>query len=102
MKKITFLLLLGIIITMLFIFYKQFFSENREVKQEVVEVVEVVEEIEFRLSGYYYFGFLDQRDKEDSEFEKDYFYNMDIHFQDYYNNLFVISRDDNNDDNNPE
>ncbi len=102
MKKIT-VLLLGIII-MIFFLYQQHFSKNSgsiEANQEIGEKVEK-EEIEFRLSGYYYFGFLDQRDKGDSEFEKEYFYNMDIHFQDYYYDVFVVTRDNDNNDNDPE
>lgn len=101
MKKIT-VLFLGII--MIFFLYQQPVlknSENKEVNQEVEKKVEK-EEIEFRLSGYYYFGFLDRRDKKDSEFEKDYFYNMDFHFKDYYNDMFVVTRNNDNDDNNPE
>jgi len=91
MKKIYSFLLLGIImaIIMTFFFYKQIFFENKEVKIEMKE-----EKIEFKMSGYYYFGFLDQREKQDGEIEKDYFYNMDNHFQDYYNNMFIISKGD--------
>lgn len=90
MKRIIFFLLVGIIIAMIFFFYKQIVFENKEVKNEVVKE----EEIEFKMSGYYYFGYLDQREKQDSEFEKDYFHNMDNHFQDYYHNMFIMSKND--------
>lgn len=96
MKKLTVFLLLAIII--IFFLYQQHILKN-PVNKEVNEEVKK-EEIEFRLSGYYYFGFLDQREKKDSAFEKDYFYNMDIHFQNYYYDMFAVTRD--NDDNDPE
>lgn len=91
MKRIVFFFLVGIIIAVLmtFHFYKQIVFENKEVKKEIEE-----DKIEYKMFGYYYFGFLDEREKQDSEFEKDYFYNMDNHFQDYYNNMFITSGDD--------
>ncbi len=74
---------------MTFIFYKQINAKNKEV--EIAEITE--EEIEYKMSGYYYFGYLDQREKQDSEFEIDYFHHMDNQFQDYYNSMFIVSND---------
>lgn len=90
MKRIIYFLLLGITIAMTFLIYKQIVFENTEVTNEEVKE----EEIEFKMSGYYYFGYLDEREKQDSKFEKDYFHNMDNHFQDYYNNMFIMSKED--------
>ena len=42
------------------------------------------------MSGYYYFGYLDQREKQDHTKEKDYFYMMDNHFQEYQNSTTII------------
>lgn len=84
MKKIIFLLLIGLTIIMLFIF-KQ--TKSFEKTEEIPD--DRVEEAEFEMSGYYYFGYLDQREKQDDAFEKNYFYMMDNHFQDYCNSMTV-------------
>ena len=64
MKKIIFLLLIGLTIIMLFIF-KQ--TKSFEKTEEIPD--DRVEEAEFEMSGYYYFGYLDQREKQDDAFE---------------------------------
>ena len=64
MKRIIYFLLLGITIAMTFLFYKQIVFENTEVTNEEVKE----EEIEFKMSGYYYFGYLDEREKQDRGF----------------------------------
>ncbi|HHU20637.1 MAG TPA: hypothetical protein GXZ58_10590 [Bacilli bacterium] len=85
MKKIIFLLLMGLTIIMFFIFIQKI---NVEKTEEIPDVK--VEEAEFEMSGYYYFGYLDQREKQDHTIEKDYFDMMDNHFQEYQNSTSII------------
>lgn len=85
MKKVVFLLLIGLTIIMLFIFnQKGYFEKTEEIPDDRIE------EAGFKISGYYYDGYLDQREKQDDAFEKNYFYMMDNHFQDYQKSLSII------------
>ncbi|WP_067841401.1 hypothetical protein [Amphibacillus sediminis] len=89
-KRIIIILLVGTILALIFLCYDNHnVSDPEKVKEEMKEAG-----IEFAMSGYYYFGFLDQREKQDSEFEIDYFYHMDNHFQDYYYSMFITTKED--------
>src|SRR5690625_368985 len=75
---------------MTFSFYKPTVFENNEAGNELEEEKEE-ENIGYKMSGYYYLGFFDEKEKLDSEFENDYFYIMDNHFQDYYDYIIMFS-----------
>lgn len=44
--------------------------------------------------GYYYFGFIDIRDRFEPVDEYTYFLNMDNYFEDYYKDMFILSKKD--------
>lgn len=47
-----------------------------------------------KMAGYYYYGYLDEREKFNDELEEDYFYYMDNHFEEYQNSRFIFIRDE--------
>lgn len=84
MKRFFFYLLLGIIIITILYFYNE---------QKQSDTIVIEDEMHIKMSGYYYYGYLDEREKLDSQLEEEYFYYMDNHFQDYLDNMFIITRD---------
>lgn len=99
MKKIIFWSLLSLVFVITLFFHEQSISENGEVEQEAEEDIEDVEEIEgTRFSGYYYYGYFDEREKGDIEFERKYFYYMNRHFKDYLERDWIILQGNNNEE----
>lgn len=80
MKKFVFLSITIIVVSILFVSIQQKPSNDNHIEGEKG----------FEMSGYYYFGYLDQREKQDHTIEKDYFYMMDNHFQEYQNSTTII------------
>lgn len=83
MKKIIFTVLASILAPVLiaYIFYLNNTSEADD---------PMLDEQGFQMSGYYYYGYLDKREKLDGEAEQEYFYYMDNHFEAYYDSIFSI------------
>lgn len=83
--------------TILFVTLVVFFISLKGITVGDNEKVAKVQEDEkpaFELSGYYYFGYLDARPKQELELEQEYFYYMDEYFQDYFKNFMIITRSD--------
>lgn len=87
MKRLIRWIIAIVLFVIAFIIYTQVSTEQSE------QVVDDFDNVESKMSGYYYFGYLDQREKLDPEAEKDYFYYMDNYFEDYYESMFPITRD---------
>ncbi|GAA4059241.1 hypothetical protein [Amphibacillus indicireducens] len=88
MKKLIFLSLMILIIALVIIFIREK-THNDNHSQRAIE-----EEAGFELSGYYYFGYLDEREKLDQASEKEYFNMMDTQFQAYYQSMFQLFEED--------
>ncbi|GGP16830.1 hypothetical protein [Oceanobacillus neutriphilus] len=82
------------------IVYNSIFNQTKlpdspENNSEVIDLEVEKEEIR----GYYYDGFLDQREKFTEEDEVEYFYHMDNYFRNYYNDFFAITGESDEKDN---
>lgn len=67
------------------------FIACKEVKDDIIDDKQVNN---FELSGYYYYGYLDERDQLDDQIENEYFYYMDHYWSDYHNSSFAILKDE--------
>lgn len=92
---ISFIIILIAVISYVIIYHCNFKADERTENYESNNDVEHMELEQVKIKGYYYYGFLDQREKLSiKEDEEEYFYHMDNYFFSYYNDLFVVTKND--------
>lgn len=85
---ISFFILLGaMFIWSLIDNYAQEFENKRSTARS--NSLKMNEETEEQITGYFYFGFIDMREKFEEEAQEQYFYYMDHYFQQYYNKIIL-------------
>lgn len=86
MRRILFIVLAAFVIIVAFSIYNENFTENDDELDG-----EIIVENGPTMSGYYYYGYLDQREKMNAEEEQEYFYYMDNHFHEYQDSFYLFS-----------
>ncbi|WP_042223654.1 DUF3221 domain-containing protein [Oceanobacillus manasiensis] len=96
MKKLLFVAFSFIIIlsTVLLVIDSNSYNNKGQNDSEDIPNTGGSQQHQIELKGYYYFGFLDEREKMSNDAEDIYFYHMDNHFKSYYEDFFEMTQSD--------